>query len=90
MSAGAVVGRQGRYIETFPGDHMNRLLASLATRSDSIRFDALAVLASAGQWLLGAARRNRDGDVWRAELLIEDWQAAMTLLRLYNAIENER
>jgi hypothetical protein len=90
MSAAAVPGRVIGCAESFPGVHMDRLLLSLRTHGDSICFDAMAVLASAGQWLLGAARRNRDGDVWRAELLTEDWQAAMTLLRLYSAIDNGR
>jgi len=86
---------RSRFLDKFPGIHMDRLLVSLdfdsrlsQVRRDLTNFDALAVLASAGQYLLGATRRNRDGDVWRGDLLIEDWQAAMTLLRLYNSIEN--
>lgn len=74
----------------YSGSHMDRLLSSLRVPNDFSRYDVLAVLASAGQWLLGAPRRDQFGRAWTNPMETGDWQAAMTLLRLYNSIDNER
>lgn len=63
-------------------ESMNQLLLSLESPrwKHCVPSDACAVLASAGNYLLRSS----------PELDEHDWQAAMTLLRLYNSIDNER